>query len=76
MQDFLEPAAGGLFDYCGGGRAGVEAGVLIPGGGEPIGSKGCGQGTADDPAEESPAGRAEDTAFDSSDEIADDLFRV
>ena len=76
VEDFFEPSAGGLFDDGGCGGAGVEAGILIPGGGEPVGSERGGERTADDPAEETASGGVDDAALDLRYEIVEYDVRV
>ena len=72
VEQIFEPGAHNLFDYGGGGRGGVHSGVLIPGGGEPVGGQGGGERAADYPAEETRAGGVDDAALDCFYEVVDD----
>ena len=55
-ENLQEPAECDLLQVGGAGRGAVEAGILIPGGGEPVGRERDGQRATDDKAEEAPAG--------------------
>jgi hypothetical protein len=73
LEEFFEPGAGYLFDDCRGGAYGVEGGVLVPCGGEPVCGEGGGEGATVDPAEEASAGYFVEAAVDCGDEFFDDL---
>ena len=62
MKKLLEPSACCFLDdgCCGG--AGEETGVLIPCGGEPVGSESGGERAADDPTVEAASGGVDDAA--------------
>ena len=68
-------AAGDLFGQRGGRSAGVNAGVLVPGGGQPIGGERGGNGAAHYPGVEASAGVAHDAAGGIGDQIGDHLLR-
>lgn len=73
-KELLEPGGGGDFHHGGCGRRGVEAAVLVPGGGEPIGSEGGGEGSADGPGKEAAASHAGEGVAGVGDEVGDDLL--
>ena len=72
-QQFLEPLAGDLFHQRGGGPGGVEARVLVPRGGEPVGCEGRGNAAAHHPTVEAPAGRGDNAARGIAHQIFDHL---
>ncbi len=74
-EQLLKPRAGDLFGERRSWAAGVDAGVLVPGGSEPIGGERGGNGAADYPGVETSAGAAHDAAGGIGDEIGDDLLR-
>ena len=71
----FKPRARDLFGERGGRTAGVNSGVLVPGGRKPIGGERGGNGAADYPGIEASAGIADDAACGIGDEIGDDLLR-
>src|SRR5215469_9297648 len=74
-EEILQPRAGNLFSERGGGATGVDTGILVPGGGEPIGCE-CGRnGAADHPGVETSAGIAHDAASGIGDKVGDNLLR-
>src|SRR5205823_1804352 len=74
-EEVLEPAAGDLLDDGGGGSGGVQAGVLVPGGGQPIRGERRRDRAAHDPPEEAAAGRAYQGALDVADQLGNHLLR-
>ena len=70
-----KPRAGDLFRERRGGTAGVDAGVLVPGGSKPIGGERGGDQAAEHPGVETAAGAVHDAAGGIGDEVGDDLFR-
>jgi hypothetical protein len=74
VEDVFEPGAGDLFDDGGGGAYGVERGVLVPGGGEPIDGESGRERASVDPAKEASAGDLVEAAVDCGDEVFDDLW--
>ncbi len=71
-EHVLEPGAADLFDHGGRGTTGVEAGVLVPGCGEPIGSEGGGEAGPDHPAVEAAPGAAQEAAGGAAGQLVDD----
>jgi hypothetical protein len=71
VKQVFEPGADNFFDDGGSGGAGVHSGVLVPGGGEPVGGESGGERAADDPSEEAGAGGVDDAAVDCFDEVID-----
>ena len=71
-----EPFPGHLLDHRRRRAAGVEAGVLVPGGGEPVGRQGRGNGAADHEAEVAAASRRDDTRLGRLCELCNHLVGV
>ena len=63
VENFLEPFSGNfLHDGCRW-TASMVSGILVPRRGQPIGGEGGRKRTANHPAEEAPAGRAQNSVF-------------
>ncbi len=73
-EHLLQPAAGHLLGDRRRRRAGVERAVLVPRRGQPVGRESRRQGAADHPAEETPAGRAEQAALDVAHQLGHHLL--
>jgi hypothetical protein len=73
-EQLEQPVAGDLLDHRGRRPADIEAGVLVPGGGEPVGSQCCRQRAADHEAEVAAAGRRHEAGLRSGGELVDDLL--
>src|SRR5689334_4645662 len=58
-EQILKPLAGDFLDDSCGRRTGIDGGVLVPRGSEPVGGEGCRQRAADHPSEETAAGAAD-----------------
>ena len=73
-QHLLRPIAADLLDDRLRRRGQVGRCILIPGRCEPVRRQRNRKRTADHPAEETSAGRAQDAAFGIADEVVDDLL--
>ncbi len=75
-EQVFEPRGGDLFRQGGGGRAGVNAGVLIPGGSQPVRGEGGRHGAAHHPGVETAAGVAHNSTGGIGYQIRDYLTRL
>ena len=71
VEKVFEPASAGLFDHGGSGAAGIDAGILVPGAGEPVGGERRRERASYDPAEEASSRGASDAAVDPPEEVAE-----
>ncbi len=75
-EELLQPAAHDLLDDRGGRAACVQAGVLVPGRGEPVGGESRRHGAADDEAEVAAARNRDDAGSGRFGELLDDCHRI